>query len=88
MKDLSEAEASRRADDYLSFFRTLHDKYGIGRSKSPRFSGTTFIVLEEVMYELEARPESTMRSHDFREFIGGVLDDIATGNVHVVPNPA
>jgi len=79
----SEAEITRHADDILSFFRKLHDSYRITKSQSPRFSGTTFIILEEVMYELEARPEATIRSVDFREFITAVLYDISSGRVHV-----
>ncbi|MGA2624417.1 MAG: hypothetical protein ABSF91_11225 [Bacteroidota bacterium] len=79
----SEGEMTRHADDVLSFFRKLHDSYRITKSQSPRFSGTTFIILEEVMYELEARPDATLRSGDFREFITAVLYDISSGRVRV-----
>ena len=89
-KTLSEAESARHADDVLSYFRKLHDHYQITKSSSPRFldthslgTGTTFIILEEVMYELEARPDKTLLSSDFREFIISVLEDIAGGRIQL-----
>ena len=82
--NLSENELARHADDILLYLRKLHDQYQIRKSRSPRFSGSTFFILENVMYELEAHPDETLRSSDFREFIMAVLSDISSLKIEVV----
>ena len=81
----SESDIGHHADDVLSYFSLLHESYAVRRSSSPRFSGKTFIILEEVIYQLESDPEETLRNEGFREFILLVLEDIAQGRIDVVP---
>ena len=81
IKNNSEGELLRYADEFLSYFHRLHDQYGITRSTSPRFSGKTFIILEDIIYELESHPEETLKSPSSREFIVDVLEDIANGRI-------
>jgi len=78
---LSESELARYADDILVYFRSLHDHWMVVKSSSPRFSGSTFIILEEVMYHLEAHPDETLKSPDLREFMRLILEDIADGRI-------
>lgn len=80
----SEAEIVHHADDILSYFTMLRDKYGIAKSGSPRFSGHTFSILQESIYQLESNPDSTMRNDGFKEFIRLVLEDIATVRIQLV----
>ncbi len=83
-RNASEGEIVHHADDVLSYFHSLRENYGIGRSTSPRFSGNTFHILEEVNYQLESDPDATLRNEGFREFIILVLEDIASKRIQVV----
>ncbi len=78
------SELCRHADDILTFFNLLHDHYEIAVSKSPRFSGNTFNILEEVIYQLGSDPDATLGNAGFRDFIQLVLEDIAQMRVLVV----
>jgi hypothetical protein len=80
-QNYSNAELSNHADDFLSYFYTLHDNYEIVKSTSPRFSGTTFIILEDIIYRLESDPDSVFESTDFRECIVQVLSDITSRRI-------
>lgn len=84
----SESDVRHHADDILSYFSLLHENYAVGRSSSPRFSGKTFIILEEVIYQLESDPEETLKNQGFRDFIFLVLEDIAWGRIAIVPKAA
>lgn len=83
-RQLSEYELVRYADDLLSYFHNLHDNFEIAKSRSPRFSGNTFIILEEIIYQLEANPDETMKNSGLREFIYLVLEDICSKRIQVV----
>lgn len=80
-QNYSDAEIAKHADDFLSYFYHLHDHCEIVKSTSPRFSGTTFVILEDTIYRLESDPESVFQSTDFKEFIAQVLSDITTGRI-------
>jgi hypothetical protein len=81
IQNYSNAEISKHADDFLSYFYILHDNYEILKSTSPRFSGTTFVILEDTIYRLESDPEGVFESTDFREFIVQILSDITSGRI-------
>ena len=78
-----EKEVARHADDILLYFRKLHDNYEIAKSTSPRFSGKTFVILEEVIYQLESHPDRTLRNSGMREFIVLVLEDITKNRIQL-----
>ncbi len=84
----SDSEVGHHADDILSYFRLLHESYAVRRSSSPRFSGKTFIILEEVIYQLESDPDATLRNEGFRDFILLVLEDIVQRRIDIVPKAA
>ncbi len=84
-KNEAGVELSHHADDILTYFNLLHDQYSIAASKSPRFSGNSFNILEEVIYQLGSDPDATMNNAGFREFIQLVLEDIAQMRILVVP---
>ncbi|HLX11987.1 MAG TPA: hypothetical protein VKS81_04160 [Bacteroidota bacterium] len=88
LKESSDQEYAKLADDILIFFHRLHDHFGIAKSSSPRFSGRTFIILEDIIYELESHPEETMQSASSHEFIVHVLEDIATGKLTIIAKQA
>ncbi len=77
LKLLSSSDKSPIADDLLVFFYDLHDNYRILRSSGSRFSAKTFVFLSDLIYHLESRPDETMKSDQWLEFIRTVLDDIA-----------
>ncbi len=87
-RNSSESEIVHHADDVLTYFQSLRENYSILRSTSPRFSGNTFNILEEVIYQLESDPDATLHNEGFREFILLVLEDIASNRIQVVARPA
>ncbi|MBI1807394.1 MAG: hypothetical protein HYR76_10130 [Ignavibacteria bacterium] len=87
-RNTSDAEVIHHADDLLSYFLTLRNHHGVANSRSPRFSGKTFHILEEVIYELESDPEATLLNDGFKEFIVLVLEDIALNRIDVIAKPA
>jgi len=78
---LSSQDTSTIADDLLVFFYDLHDHYRIVHSSGSRFSGKSFGFLNDLVYNLESRPDETMRSDHWREFIRVVLDDIVAQRI-------
>ena len=76
-------DATALADDLLVFFYDLHDRYRIVRSSSPRFSAKSFAVLGDLIYNLESKPDETMKSEYWRNFIENLLGDIATGRIEI-----
>ncbi|HZY09604.1 MAG TPA: hypothetical protein VFF29_00470 [Bacteroidota bacterium] len=82
-RQLSENGLVRYADDLLSYFHNLHDNFAISKSKSPRFSGNTFIILEEIIYQLESNPDETLKNSGLREFILQVLEDICVQRITI-----
>ena len=82
-RNSSEAEILHHADDLLSYFVYLRKNCGVAESQSPRFSGKTFTILDEVIYQLESDPDATLRNEGFKEFIVLVLEDIALNRIRV-----
>jgi hypothetical protein len=78
-----ERHADATADDLLLFFYRLRDGYRIVRSTSDRFKGPSFSFLHELLYQLESRPDETMRSVEWRAFIEALLSDVASGRIVV-----
>lgn len=87
-RNTSEAEIIHHADDLLSYFHALRDHHGVANSRSPRFSGSTFHILEEVIYQLESDPDATLHNEGFKEFIILVLEDITLHRIEVIAKPA
>ncbi len=83
LKDAQEAEVRKAADDLLVFCYRLHDRYVILRSSNPRFKGPTFAILRDVMYQLESKPDETLASPEWREFLRSLVEDIVTGRIVV-----
>ena len=69
------------ADDLLVFFYDLHDNYRITRSSGSQFSGKSFGFLNDLIYNLESRPDETMQSDHWKEFIRALLDDIVAQRI-------
>lgn len=86
-RNLSESELLAHADDLLSFLYELHDRHQITASKSPRFSGRTFIILEPTLYLLESNPEKAVSNLSTRDFIIQVLEDIVTDRIKTTLKP-
>jgi hypothetical protein len=83
LKDAPEAEVRKTADDLLVFCYRLHDRYVILRSSNPRFKGPTFAILGDVIYQLESKPDETLTSPEWREFLRSLVEDIVTGRIVV-----
>ena len=83
LRNTSDAETIHHADDLLSYFHALRDHHGVANSRSPRFSGSTFHILEEVIYQLESDPDATLHNDGFKELIVLVLEDIALHRIEV-----
>ena len=71
------------ADNLLLFAYRLRDGYRIVRSTSSRFKGSSFAFLHELLYQLESRPDETMRSVEWREMMEMLLTDLALGRIIV-----
>ena len=74
-------DATALADELLVFFYDLHDNYRIVQSSGSRFSAKSFTALNDVMYSLESRPDETMKTEHWKNFIENLLEDIATGRI-------
>ena len=74
-------KTSLPADDLLLFLYRLRDEYRIVRSTSPRFKGSSFTFLHELLYQLESRPDETLQSDEWRALIDALLHDLATGKL-------
>jgi ABC-type sugar transport system substrate-binding protein len=81
LQGLSSADISGIADDLLVFLYDLHDNYRITQSSGSRFSAKSFGFLNDLIYNLESRPDETMQSDHWREFIRAVLDDIVAKRI-------
>jgi hypothetical protein len=75
--------AAATADDLLLFLYRLHDQYRIVRSTSDRFRGSSFSFLHDLQYQLESRPDETMRSSEWRTFVDCLLSDIVSGRITI-----
>jgi hypothetical protein len=71
------------ADDLLLFCYRLRDECRVARSTSKRFQGSSFAFLNELLYDLESRPDDTLRSEERRAFIAELLSDLASGRILV-----
>jgi hypothetical protein len=83
MKQSSDEDIVKQIDNFLIYFRGLHDQYEIVKSTSPRFSGKTFNFLTDLIADLESDPEGTLRSSDYRTFITNLLGDLSSGKLEV-----
>jgi hypothetical protein len=72
---------SLSADDLLLFCYRLRDGYRIVRSTSARFTGTSFVFLNDLLYQLESRPDETLRSPEWRDVIEVLLLDLSSGRL-------
>lgn len=74
-------EVVELADDLLTYFNRLQDRFNVVKSASPRFSSTTFGVLHQIVYELESNPDFVLTSDQKRGELIHVLEDLALGRV-------
>jgi hypothetical protein len=84
MQQTHDRHLGATADDLLLFLYRLRDEYRIIRSTSDRFKGPSFTFLQELLYQLESRPDETMLSAEWRAFVEALLSDIAVGKIVVV----
>lgn len=71
------------ADELLLFLYRLRDRCRIVRSSSSRFAAISFSFLHDLLYELESRPDETLRSQEWRTFVETLLSDLASGRIIV-----
>lgn len=71
------------ADHLLLFGYRLRDGYRIVRSTSIRFKGPSFRFIQELLYQLESRPDAALSSAEWREMIETLLTDLALGKIVV-----
>lgn len=71
------------ADDLLVFFYDLHDNYRIVSSTNHRISAKGFTILSDLIYNLESRPDETMRDDHWKSFCEMILEDIAVGRIEM-----
>lgn len=83
MKQSSDEDIVKQADNLLLYFNGLRDKYDIVKSTSPRFSGRNFHFLADLIYQLESDVEGTVKSEDSRTFLTNLLEDISTQKIEI-----
>ena len=81
LRDSSEYESLKHADEILLYLYSLQDNYTILKSRSPRFSEGPVISLRHLIYQLESDPEETFRNYNMKNFMTLILEDIAFGRV-------
>ncbi len=89
LKQLRDQRSSGKplsADDLLLFLYRLRDGYRIVRSASGRFKGPSLGFLNELLYQLESRPDETLESPEWREFTESFLYEVASGRVILKQN--
>jgi len=75
------------ADDVLVFCYRLRDGYRIVRTSSRQFHGPTFAFLNGLLYELESKPDETMKSSEWRSVLENVLSALASGAIVLQKDP-
>jgi hypothetical protein len=83
MKQSSDEDIVKQADNLLLYFNGLRDQYDIVKSTSPRFSGRNFHFLADIIYQLESDVEGTVKSEDSRTFLTNLLEDISTQKIEI-----
>jgi hypothetical protein len=83
MKQSSDEDIVKQADNLLLYFNGLKDQYDIVKSKSPRFSGRNFHFLADIIYQLESDAEGTVKSVDSRTFLTNLFEDISTQKIEI-----
>jgi hypothetical protein len=83
MKQSSDEDIVKQADNLLLYFNGLRDQYDIVKSTSPRFSGRNFHFLADLIYQLESDVEGTVKSEDSRTFLTNLLEDISTQKIEI-----
>lgn len=78
LREQSGRHPALSADELLLFCYRLRDGYRIVQSRSNRFRGTTFGFLNELLYQLESRPDETLVSPEWRTLIESLLRDLAS----------
>jgi len=76
-------ESSLNADELLLFLYRLRDGYRIVRSKDDRRRNSSFTFLQDLLYQLESRPEETLKSAEWRKQIESLLTDLIDGSLTV-----
>lgn len=81
LQEGTETQSAAVADDLLLFLYRLRDGFRIVTSTSKRFRGTSFDFLQELLYQLESRPDATLQSGEWRELIETLLQDLSAGKI-------
>jgi hypothetical protein len=86
LRDRQGSDTAVSADDLLLFLYRLRDGYRIVRSEGGRFKGPTFGFIHELLYQLESRPDETLASAEWREFVESLLNELASGKIALKKN--
>ena len=77
----SVAELPTLADDLLLFLYRLKDEYRIVKSSGRSITGRSFSVLDNLIYDLESSPDTTLTTTSSVEFVKSLLEDLVRGNI-------
>jgi hypothetical protein len=77
----STAELPTLADDLLLFLYRLKDEYRIVKSTGRSVTGRSFSVLDNLIYDLESSPDTTLTTTSSVEFVKLLLEDLVRGNI-------
>ncbi|MFH0989269.1 MAG: hypothetical protein V1799_04545 [bacterium] len=77
----SEDQLAGMADEYLLFLYRLRDRYQIVRSSSRIFTGKSFSVLNDLLYQLESNPAAAMSRHDTKQLLLTLLQEMTQGKI-------
>lgn len=75
------AEVPTLADELLLYLYRLKDEFVIVRSTSRLFTGKSFAVLQNLIYNLESAPDETLHNPATVDFVRAVLEDLIRGNI-------
>ena len=83
LKEEPKDKGSALADDVLLFCYRLRDGYRVVHSSSRQFHGPAFSSLNGLLYELESKPDETMRSSEWRSVLENLLTALVSGAIVV-----
>lgn len=81
VQQLSTAELPTLADDLLLFLYRLKDEYRIVKSSSRSITGKSFSVLNNLIYDLESSPDTTLTNTSSVEFVKSLLENLVRGTI-------
>jgi hypothetical protein len=70
-------------DELLLFLYRLRDGYRIVRTTSGRVHSSSFAFLQDLLYQLESRPDEALRSPEWKAQIESLLQDLIDGKLTI-----